>query len=462
MTVLLLVVLCVGSWLPVADALFGLKVFKLPSMPPMPPMPPMPGQRVRIVRDYFSAWNRRDMLAAIDLFSEDCEYEDTLYPKAFRGRAELKAHLLSVATSLPTSFKFVIDDVSEDSAKGKIGVQWHVESSEGQLPFTRGASMYTVSGGKITKGFDVPEPVVKSGAVSLALLRQATPYIENRARLVPAAAFVLYCYFLFLSDLTPGKNALALDPATWEEVKALSLNFWLVLPSLSDAAPVLHPVLEGVFNLLLAYSALFTGFLASERRLQRGSTDGLAFGPTLVGMQFLTNALYLPYLVTRKVPPPPKIDPRLGLLDGYGLEVEGGDGAGSGARGGVDVVAPPTALERLVESPLPPVLLTSVALASVCWAVLARPEFGGLSERLDSFALLASSDRLTFSFLVDLACFAVFQGWLVDGDAALRTVSLGAAKRDSVGALVRVGKTVPFFGLVAYFLFRPRLPMELE
>lgn len=417
----------------------------------------MPGQRVKIVRDYFLAWNSRDMAAAISLFSDDCEYEDTLYPKVFRGREALQAHLLSVAASLPTSFKFVIDDVSEDSARGKVGVQWHVESSEGPLPFTRGASMYTVKDGKISKGFDVPEPVVKSGAVSLALLRQATPFLENRARIIPAVGFVLYCYFLFLSDLTPGKNALALDPATWEEVKSLSLNFWFVLPSISADAPVVHPVLEGVFNLVIAYSALFSGFLASERILQRGGgSSGLPFGPTLVGMQFLTNALYLPYLVTRKVPPPPRIDPRLGLLDGYGLEVDGGDGD----EGAGDKLQSPSALESLVESPVPPLLLSSVALASIAWAALARPEFGGLSERLTSFAAIASTDRLSFSFLVDLAFFAFFQGWLVDGDAALRTVELGAKRREDVARLVSAAKTVPFFGLVAYLLLRPKLERE--
>ena len=36
-----------------------------------------------------------------------------------------------------------------------------------------------------------------------------------------------------------------------------------------------------------------------------------------------------------------------------------------------------------------------------------------MSQRLASFLALARGDRLTFSFLVDLALFALFQGWLV-------------------------------------------------
>jgi hypothetical protein len=59
--------------------------------------------------------------------SEDCVYEDTLYPGAFRGREALKKHLLKVAAALPDSFAFVLDEVSDGG--DSIGVQWHVESN---------------------------------------------------------------------------------------------------------------------------------------------------------------------------------------------------------------------------------------------------------------------------------------------------------------------------------------------
>ena len=77
---------------------------------------------------YFEAWNKRDMQAAIALFSEDCVYEDTVYPEVFNGRSELEFHLLRVADALPSSFVFVIDDVSSGAADARaIGVRWHVE-----------------------------------------------------------------------------------------------------------------------------------------------------------------------------------------------------------------------------------------------------------------------------------------------------------------------------------------------
>ena len=55
-----------------------------------------------------------------------------------------------------------------------------------------------------------------------------------------------------------------------------------------------HTGLEAIFNLVLAWSALFAGFAADGRR---GRPQGSML-PTLLGMQFLTNAFFLPYLAT--------------------------------------------------------------------------------------------------------------------------------------------------------------------
>ena len=56
--------------------------------------------------------------------------------------------------------------------------------------------------------------------------------------------------------------------------------------------------------------------------------------------------------------------------------------------------------------------------------VLARPEFGDLAARTASLGELLSYDRLGSSFVVDLALFALFQGWLVDDDLRRRGVGL--------------------------------------
>jgi hypothetical protein len=98
--------------------------------------------RATVVRKYFEYWNERDMVSATDLFADDCIYEDTLYPGQFTGKVAIQKHLVKVALSLPGSFEFVIDDVSEDAGRGTVGVKWHVESEGEQLPFTRGCSLY--------------------------------------------------------------------------------------------------------------------------------------------------------------------------------------------------------------------------------------------------------------------------------------------------------------------------------
>lgn len=85
------------------------------------------GQGAAVVRQYFELWNERRMSEAVELFSEDCSYEDTLYSGAFEGRDALRKHLFRVAESLPDSFSFMVDVVS-DGGDGNVGVQWHVES----------------------------------------------------------------------------------------------------------------------------------------------------------------------------------------------------------------------------------------------------------------------------------------------------------------------------------------------
>ncbi|KAG8468862.1 hypothetical protein KFE25_007380 [Diacronema lutheri] len=125
------------------------------------------------VRAYFDAWNRRAMVEAVDCASADVVYEDTLFAGKFVGRDALARHLDKCAAALPGSVRFVLDDVA---ASGElVGTRWHVELADGTpLPFARGASMYRVRDGLIVEGFDVPEPTLKTGALSLAVLSVAS------------------------------------------------------------------------------------------------------------------------------------------------------------------------------------------------------------------------------------------------------------------------------------------------
>mmetsp|Transcript_17321 Transcript_17321/g.25911 ORF Transcript_17321/g.25911 Transcript_17321/m.25911 type:complete len:626 (+) Transcript_17321:46-1923(+) len=374
------------------------------------------------VEQYFAAWNRRDMEAAVSNFSDDCQMRDSQYEGAFSGKDEFKSHLLRVKDCLPGSFNFVVDDIAV--ASEGVGVSWHVENSDDPLAFTRGASFYKTDSrsGLIISGFEIPEKAPpKLGAFNtIASKFQAEPI-----RYIPAVMWVAYMYILFFSDgILPGVNALALEQRTWEEVRDLSINFFLVSPLLNlPFSPVVHPMLEGVFNLLLAWAAMFAGFLSDERK---NKPNILPFGPCLLGMQFLTSGFLLPYLFARTSERDTQVYKE--DIDG-GLQATVGEWRPLGA------------------------FLGTVGTGSIVWGLNARPEFGEFGERCNSFVDLLSIDRVGSSFLVDLAIFAMFQGWFIDDDLQRRGVA-----NDDLMALRSVGKFVPFFGLGCYLTFRPSLP----
>jgi len=374
------------------------------------------------VEQYFDAWNRRDMKDAVSLFAEDCVMRDLQYDDAFNGRDEFEKHLFRVKDCLPSTFNFVVDDLAVTPEK--VGVSWHVENSGDPLAFTRGCSFYTTDArtGLIQSGFEIPEKAPpKQGALNTI----TSKFRAEPVRYIPAAMWLAYMYIVFFSDgILPGANALVLEQRTWEEVRDLSINFFLVSPLLNlPFAPVVHPMLEGVFNLLLAWAAMFAGFLSDERK---NKPNLLPFGPMVVGMQFLTSAFLLPYLFTR--------------TSEKDTQVFKEDIAG-------DVQATVAEWRPLGIS------LGSVGSGAIVWSLIARPEFGDFSERYSSFIDLLSTDRVGSSFLVDLAVFALYQGWFVDDDLQRRGVD-----SDDMTILRNVAKFVPFFGLAAYLTVRPELP----
>jgi len=232
-------------------------------------------------------------------------------------------------------------------------------------------------------------------------------------------------YIVFFSDgILPGANALQLEQRTWEEVRDLSLNFFLVAPLLKlPFSPIVHPMLEGVFNLLLSWAALFAGFLSDDRK---DKPNLLPMFPIVVGMQFLTSAFLLPYLTTRSTE----------------------------SRSDVSLKDLSRVAQVCESRALGPVL-AGVGTGSIIWGFVGRfAEFGELSERWSSFIDLLSIDRVGSSFIVDLAIFALFQAWFVDDDLKRRGFT------SDNGGLAFVGKYIPFFGMAAYLALRPALPSK--
>lgn len=119
-----------------------------------------------------------------------------------------------------------------------------------------------------------------------------------------------------------------------------------------------------------------------------------------------------------------------------------------------------SAFEKFGESKLLPYAVISFSFLCIYWIFQGRVDtFGGWPDRLDSYIQLVSNDRLSFSFLVDLVYFALFQGWLIDDDMK-RRINLASAdveeqKRSTI--LKYIGSYIPFYGLASYLIFRPPL-----
>jgi SnoaL-like domain len=384
---------------------------------------------------YFEAWNRRDMMAAVNVFVEDMKYEDTAFPQPFVGKVKLQEHLNKCSNAFPASFQIVVDTVAVDKASRAATVEWHFENGKGEaLPFTQGCSYYKLDpkGELIVEGIDFIEPaVIKPSGLALTMDTITTKLSQEPIRWIPVLAWVSYMYIVFISDgILPGANALQLEARTWEEVWNLSLNFFLVAPLLHlPFSPSVHPMLEGVFNLLLSWAAMFAGFLSDD---QPKKPNILPMLPMVAGMQFLTSAFLLPYLAARSSEPRNATSMTLVVKEDL-----------------------PVVAQLVGESPVLGGLMGFVGTASIVWFFLGRTtEYGAdLAVRFAGFLDLLSIDRVGSSFLVDLAIFALFQGWLVEDDLKRREVNSGELR-----TLGSVAKYIPFFGMAAYLILRPRIP----
>ena len=368
------------------------------------------------------------MEQAVSVFTDDISYDDTAFPQAFVGKENLRQHLLKCALCFPETFAFCVDRVLPAPDASRIMVAWYVENAKEPLPFTNGLSYYEINpiSQKISKGIDfVDSESIKAAGIIDPIL---SLFQYEPIRLVPTIAWFLYMYIVFISDgILPGANALKLETRTWEEVRDLSINFFLVAPVLQlPFSPSVHPMLEGVFNVLLSWAAMFAGFLSDDRRNKPNIMPML---PTVVGMQFLTSAFLLPYLASR-------------TPENYMTRDEKS----------VVVLNELDAVSKVTESRYLGPSLAFVGFYSMVWAYIGRQdEFGGFADRYQSFIDLLSIDRVGSSFIVDLMIFALFQGWFIDDDLQRR-----GAQKAEMKELRLVGKVIPFFGLALYLTLRPQ------
>lgn len=244
-------------------------------------------------------------------------------------------------------------------------------------------------------------------------LRQA----QQAALWTAEAAYIIW---LFLLPYAPGDPVWAIKSDTIKDLVGLSLNFFFVLPLSNSVgihvieAPVLHPMAEGLFNFVIAWTLLFAPllFTDSKRGRYRGSLD------VLWGFQmFLTNTFLIPYMAIRlndiDGKSPPRELSRLGLLMRSGASTVGLIGG-------------------------------AVCFISVLWAFFGRLDggFGGFEDRLQYLTQYLGSERLAYAFIWDIILYSIFQPWLI-GDN-LQNVKNGNVK------IVNVLRFIPVVGLLAY------------
>lgn len=270
-----------------------------------------------------------------------------------------------------------------------------------------------------------------------------------RVSLAPAAAYAVYFPYIFFFSSAHASNLPPQHPL-WQALQ-LSLNFNFVLPlTFPSIAPMLSPVAEAIFNATVAYAILLVGFAADTPGFSTSSKDKAAsaysvdiferekpntdtrrvFSPSTVWavllVPFLTNITWLPYLALRA-------SSKADLDKNY-------------------VPSLPPLLARVSQSPFLPIYGLAVMGASILYGLLAHPSAdlpAAFGPRLAEVAQLCKNDILCNSFAADFAMFALFQGWLVDDDRAVRSWTGPRADRAGVAA-----KLVPFFGLVWYLFER--------
>lgn len=377
------------------------------------------------LRALYDAINRRDIDAAMDYIDDECVYEDLNFPQPFRGKDAVRQLFEESCGGVPQALQFVIDDITTGEGYA-VGLLWHVELDGISFPNGRGSSFYRVSAatGKVVFARDIVEPPLKPGKVAFSIIRLVTPLVRrflkpsSEAAKLPEKRYsgyatllwmltVAYVSVLILSPpdlLVPGEPLWAIQPQTLRELVNESLNFFFVLPLLSQIgvadAPELHPVTEAFFNFAEAWIFMFLPLLLADPRGYRVPRVGL-WGCSM----FLTNIFLMPYMARRATAVP--------------------DGDRTQSKG---------LLARLFGG-------TGLIVGSlaVFWFVAGRPEYGGLAERAQFFIEKLGRDRVTVAFTVDLILFGIFQAILI-----------GAV--EPVGSRRRGLRYIPFWGLAIWLL----------
>ncbi|CAN6972250.1 unnamed protein product [Brassica rapa subsp. trilocularis] len=247
--------------------------------------------------------------------------------------------------------------------------------------------------------------------------------LQSVLRYLLWTAEAVYILWLFLLPYAPGDPVWAISSETVNSLLGLSLNFFFILPLTNSVgihvleAPVLHPMAEGLFNFVIAWTLMFAPLLYTDRKRDRfKSSLDVLWGL----MMFLTNTFLIPYMAIRLNDADPDDKPskrsQLGEAMTKGASVVGLTGV-------------------------------TVCLISTLWSLYGRADggFGGIMERWQYLTGYLGSERLAYAFIWDICLYTVFQPWLIGEN--LQNV------KESKVEIVSYLRFVPVLGLLAYLLF---------
>lgn len=414
------------------------------------------------VRSFYEAVNAKQLEEALSYVSDDCRYEDLNFPTPFCGKEEVRELLAESIASLPSDFAFVIDDVAPGPSS--CGVTWHVELGDIPFPFGRGVSFVRLSPeGKLQFVRDIPEPSTKPGAIALrlitvlsSLLRRFPGALASAARtagalpLLPAPpsrtelpalpswlsptlwiGFTSYLFLLILGKELPGQPVYEIQGETLQAIADQSLSFFYVLPALSLAGvvpqsdvPFVHPTELALFNAVEAFTLLFLPLLAADAR-----AVSMPVLPAWASQMFATNLVLLPWCAVRASQPP--------AVDVDAVNARRFSATAEAAIGAVGLVIGAASVAWFALAPLTPD--ASVGAAS------------SLSDRWEHIISVASTDRLTLAFIVDLCIYSVVQPWLIGDERKFIQQTHPDAK------LPLDLRFIPLFGAAHWLMTKPRI-----
>ena len=370
-----------------------------------------------IVTRYYSAYNKKDIDEVLSLFSEDIVYEDLIYQNPFEGKASVTQYFKKVGNVVPKDIQFVVDDITEGD-KNKCGVMWHVEiasDNDGlvELPFSRGCSFYIIDPetSKITFARDLVEPTIKPGESALQGISVVAPLVRrlgNKANpsnisspdgknLISAAMMfgfsLSYIGVVLLSDIPPGSPAYQTNPEDLEAILHESLNFFYVnmvmgnfglniVPNIAE-----HPVDEGLFNFINAWSLMFLPVWVSDpKSLSMPWKTKLQLW---IGSAFLTN-VFMPFYMAQRLIPDIYRD-KIGSSSEMPSSLCQGT-SGARAIGLVSFI---------------------VGLISIAWIIIGRSPEYSTADRLEFFVEKFTTNRVFWAFCLDAVLYSLWQYWIL-------------------------------------------------